>query len=139
MQYREEPTFQPISFLPMLISIIDDTYENTEDQYVTLMEIEDKPYKLDNSIIAQIFKVYKEQIELLDVFEMQLKKWKELLLNEEQENQIKITSDKLLEIKKQTNSILEFANMYKDKTIEKLLAKDDAEVGLEFLLNNMKF
>ena len=42
------------------------------------------------------------------------------------------------ELKKVNRKILTIAEEHKDKTIEKVLGKSDAEVGLDFLMGKLK-
>ena len=44
----------------------------------------------------------------------------------------------ITQIRKMSLEILEIAENIKDFTIERLLEKDDAEIGLEWLLKNAK-
>lgn len=138
MSKKQEPNFHPISAFAMINSVIDQMLENTEEQYETLLKVKDRPYSLNNEIVNRIFKLYKEQLELLKPYEIQSKKWKELSLSKEQEENIKKYDYKISEIKEMSIEILEFAEKFKDFTIERLLEKDEFEIGLEWLLKNTK-
>ncbi len=85
MKNKQKPNFHPITMLPMISSIITEMFENTEEQYQTLLLVKDKPYSLNNELVARIFKLYKEQLENLEPFEAQLKLWRKLSLSQEQE------------------------------------------------------
>jgi len=141
MKNKQEPNFHPITMLPMINSIITEMFENTEEQYQTLLIVKDKPYSMNNQIVSRIFKLYKEQLENLEPFEAQLKLWRKLPLSQEQEEIINADDKEITQIRKMSLEILEIleiAEDIKDFTIERLLEKDDAEIGLEWLLKNAK-
>jgi hypothetical protein len=55
-----------------------------------------------------------------------------------QQNEIQRLQGQISELKRVNRKILAIAEEHRDKTIEKVLAKSDAEVGLDFLTGKLK-
>jgi len=135
MSGNPAPNWQPLSRLPMIASLIEGQLGDAKDQLKTLSEARHKPYVLDDAIVARILKVYTEQSEFTWVFEEQLTKWqREEHLTPFQELEIKRLQGQVGQWKQLLKIILELAEVLKHGTIEKILAKDDLELGLEALL-----
>jgi len=119
----------------MIASLIEGQLAEAKDQLKTLSEMRQQPYVLDDAMIARIFKVYTEQSEFTWVFEAQLAKWlQEEHLPPFQEIKIKRLQGQVEQWKQWLKIILELAEVLKHGTIEKALAKDDLELGIEALL-----
>lgn len=128
--------WQPLSRLPMIASLIEGQLGDATDQLKTLSEARHKPYVLDAAIVARIIKVYTEQSEFTWVFEEQLAKWQqEERLTPFQELEIKRLQGQVEQWKQLLRIILELAEVLKNGSIEKVLARDDLELGIEALLN----
>lgn len=81
-----------------------------------------------------MLKAYTEQSDFTWVFEEQLAKWqKEERLASSQEAEIKLLQWQVSQWKHSLKSILDLAEELKYGTIEKVLAKDDLELGIEAL------
>jgi hypothetical protein len=135
MTEKPKPNWQPLSNLPMIASLIDGQWEDTQEQLKTLSEVRHKPHVLDDMTVARICKVYTEQAEFIWVFEAQLTKWQqEEYLTSSQEAEIKRLEDRVRQWKQDLKSILDLAEELKHGTIEKVLAKDDLALGIQALL-----
>lgn len=136
MNDHPTPNWQPLSRLPMIASLIEGQLKDAKDQLKTLSEARHKPYVLDDAIVARILKVYTEQSDFTWVFEEQLAKWQqEEHLTPFQDIEIKRLQGQVEQWKQLQTVILELAEVLKHGTIEKVLAKDDLELGIEALLN----
>ncbi len=132
---KPQPNWQPLSNLPLIASLIDGQWEETQGQLKTLLDVRHKPHVLDNATVERVCKVYTEQAEFIWVFEAQLTKWQqEECLTSSQEAKIKRLQDRVRQWKQDLKSILDLAEELKHGTIEKVLAKDDLALGIQALL-----
>ena len=127
----------PISKLPLFTSMINDTLENTEEQYQSFLEAKDKPHVLDDAIVNRAERLYKAQREDVKLFERQLTWWQEEDLTDSQRQQVDGLLAKLPQIKERSEEILVLLAEIKKGTIDRIMEKDDFELGLEFLLRQI--
>jgi hypothetical protein len=130
---KQQPIWHPISKLSLIAYAIDGELEAVEENTLSLKELLSRPYSLDDALVARVIRVYTEQRDDLWLDEEQLKKWKELTLTPSQQKEVNRLISQVEKLKKLLNEILSLANELKENTIETLLNKSDAEVGLEFL------
>ena len=132
---RENINWQPISFLPQIADMIDGMLDAANETYEPLCQIKVH----DDFTIKRIFEVTGQQVKDEWMYDDQLEKWSQLPgLKTVQRNEIQRLQGKMLELKSVNRKILAIAEEYKDKTIEKVLGKSDAEVGLDFLMGKLK-
>jgi len=129
-----EPHWQPISALRMIASMIDGQLEAGRDQYRTLAEAEVRPYRLDDATVARVQRVYGDTASDLWLFDTQLFRWSEQHLTSAQRGEVERLEGQMVNLHQAVDQILALADRLKAQTIETLLAKSDAEVGLEWLL-----
>jgi hypothetical protein len=138
MTKKVEPNWQPISALPMVATFIDGMLDDTEKQYQALLPVKEKPYVLDDHTVGRVIKVFTDQKNDLWLWEKQLYKWEKLNLTRDQRQEVGRLNQQMVRVREVTESILTLAEELKENTIEKLMAKDDAQLGLEFLLGKLK-
>jgi hypothetical protein len=132
---RENINWQPISFLPQISNMIDGMLDAAKETYGPLCQIKVH----DDFTIKRIFEVTGQQIEDEWMYDKQLEKWSNLPnLKTAQRDEIQRLQGQMIELKKVNRKILAIAEEHKDKTIEKVLAKSDAEIGLDFLMGKLK-
>ncbi len=92
----------------------------------------------DDYTIRRIFEVTGSQVEDEWLYDEQLKRWLKIKnLKPDQHKEIKSLQGKMTALKQVNRKILEIAENHKDKTIDKVMSKSDAEVGLDFLLGKL--
>ena len=64
-----EPTWQPISALPMIASVLDSQIEDVEAQTKNLEEARAKPHVLDNAILDRVIRLYAATQEDAEIYE----------------------------------------------------------------------
>lgn len=138
MPTEQKPTWQPISALPMVTTFIDRMREDTEEQYQTLLPVKEKPYVLDDYTAGRVIKVFTDQKNDLWLWEKQLYKWEKLTLTRDQRQEVGRLNQQMVRVREVTESILTLAEELKENTIEKVMAKDDAQLGREALLGKLK-
>jgi hypothetical protein len=133
---QTKPNWQPLSLLPVLAIMIDEALQNSEEQHETFSEVKDKPHVLDDATIARAIRLYKAQLEDVQLYREQLRRWQEQPLTADQRREVDRLLGQLPRIKQLSEAILELLDEIKEGTIDKILGKSDLEVGLEFLLRN---
>lgn len=136
MVTESKPQWQPLSLLPVVAMMIDEVVQNSEDQHEAFSEARDKPHVLDDATVSRATRLYKAQLEDLRLYEEQLKRWQMQPLTGDQRREVDRLLGQLPRIKQLSEAILEMLDEIKEGTIDKILAKSDLEVGLEFLLGN---
>ena len=133
-----EPNWQPISALPMISQLIREMRKDTDQQYQTLLEAEDKPHALDDALVDRVIQLYTTQAEDVAIFEQQLARWKKEDLTPAQEQEIKLLSEPLQQLRELETKILSLAEKLKQGTIDSILRKSDAELAIEVLSGKRK-
>ena len=132
---RENINWQPVSFLPKISNMIDGMLEAAKETYEPLCQIKVH----DDFTIKRLFEVTGQQIKDEWMYDEQLERWSNLPgLKTVQRNEVQRLQRQMIELKKVNRKILAIAEEHKDKTIEKVLSKSDAELGLEFLMGKLK-
>jgi hypothetical protein len=113
--------------------------EAAQEQYKTLLPAKARPHALDDYTVNRVKKVFTEQQNDLWLFDEQLKQWQSNQLTGEQRKEVERLQGQMKKLREQVTTILTLADDLSKGTIEKVMAKSDAELGLEFLLNPDKF
>ncbi len=138
MPPKQTPNWQPISALPMIARMVDGLLEGAQEQYQTFQEVKDRPYVLNDAIVQRAIQVYTAQMEDIWLYEEQLARWKKEDLTSAQEQEIGRLDKQVERLRKVLTDILTLADKLKEGTIEKVLAKGDAELALEVLSGKWK-
>jgi len=88
----------------------------------------------DSLTVGRVVKVYTEQRDDLWLYEEQLRRWSAQALTAAQRREVERLTGQLGRLRAVIDKTLALADELGRGTIEKMLAKDDMEVGLEFLL-----
>ena len=131
---QPQPHWQPISQLPLIARHIDGMLESAEEQYQALQLARPKPHMLDDYTVGRVIDVFTTQQNDLWLFEEQLRRWKTGQLTTAQHGEVERLTGQMTKLRQAIANILRLADELKQGTIEKVLAKSDAELGLEFLL-----
>ncbi len=127
----ETPQWQPIERLALLASHIDGMLESTTEQYETLQLAKPKPFVLDNDTVGRVIDVFTTQQGDLWLFDEQLRRWERGKLTTAQRQEVERLASQMLQLHEVITAILRLADELKERTIEKVLAKSDVELGLE--------
>ncbi len=137
MTQNTKPQWQPIEKLSLIASMIDGMLESTTKQYETLQKAKQKPYSLDDALVNRAVNVYTDQKNDLWVYDKQLSRWKALKLTSAQADEVERLRVQMKKLCAINTMILSLAQELQEITIERLLEKDDAEVGVEYLLGTL--
>lgn len=135
---RQKVSWQPISALPLIASMIDGLLDEVEKQYTNLQACRSRPHVLDNHTVHRVIDCYTAQSGDVELYEEQLSRWKSLNLTPSQLQQVNRLAEQIPTIKERIAAILALAEELKGGTIETILAKSDLEVGLEWFLRKSK-
>lgn len=139
MPKQPQPQWLPISKLSLIAPNIDGMLKAAQEQYETLLPAKAKPHVLDDFTAKRIKKVFTTQQNDLWLFDEQLKRWQSGQLTGEQQTEVERLAGQMIKLREQITVILDLAEQLGKGTIKKAMAKSDAELGLEFLLNPEKF
>ena len=134
---KKEPNFQPLSMILTVFMVEKGLLDSSKQQLENIKAVENKPHVLDDEIIKRSLRLYTEQNEDTKVVFEQCKRWREENPSEEQLTKIEEIEEIATELVQVNNEILAIMNRCKEQTIERLLEKEDLEVGLEYIVSKM--
>jgi hypothetical protein len=137
MPIQTKPNWQPLSLLPVVTMMIDEVLQNSEEQHETFSEVKSQPHILDDATVLRAIRLYKAQLEDVQLYKEQLRRWQEQPLTADQRREVDRLLGQLPRIKQLSEAILELLDEIKEGTIDKIMAKSDAELGLDLLLGNL--
>jgi hypothetical protein len=138
MAAKQQPQCQPLSMLPTLGQHIDGMLEADQEQYATLLEAKPKPHMLDNETVDRVTRAFKTQRDDLALFDEQLRRWgAEPKITTEQRMEVIRLKKQMATLRQVNIDVLKLAEELRKGTIENILAMDDAELGLRFLLGDL--
>ena len=135
---NREPIYRPISDMPMVAEVIDGQLEDVIFQLENFKEAKPKPHVMDDDIVERATRIYSEQKEYFSFYKELFKRWKKEARTKEQKKEVKRLTEQLDKLKKSNKDILEILDYLKDKTINKILEMDDAELGIKSLLGKLR-
>ncbi|MGI8807192.1 MAG: hypothetical protein ACR2KK_05030 [Acidimicrobiales bacterium] len=132
MEGKGQPTWQPISALGLIASIIDAQVQDGRDQHKLLSKA--RPYVLDDATVERLLRVYGETAEDLWLYDEQLARWEAQAISSAQRREVQRLKSQMADLRDVVEQILALGARLKGETIEVLLAKSDIEIGIEGLL-----
>jgi hypothetical protein len=128
------PNWQPIGQLSLITHHIDGMLESAEEQYEMLQLARPKPHVLDDFTVGRVIEVFTVQRDDLWLFDEQLRRWQALNLTTAQKKEVERLMGQMKRLHEVITAVLALADELKERTIEKVMAKSDLELGLEALL-----
>jgi hypothetical protein len=135
MAKQPSPQWQPIERLALLATHIDGMLESASEQYETLQLAKPKPFVLDDYTVGRVIEVFTTQQGDLWLFDEQLRRWERGPLTNAQRQEVERLAGQMLQLHEVISAILRLAEQLQERTIEKVLAKSDVELGLDTLLS----
>ncbi len=129
-----QPRWQEIEALWTFATHIDGMLESSQEQYETLQEAKPKPHVLDDYTVNRVISAFTTQIADLWLFDEQVQRWQAETLTTEQRTEVVRLVEQMRRLREVDNQILELAKELSRGTIEKVMAKSDEQLGLEFLM-----
>ena len=135
---QPQPQWQGIETLWTLALHIDGMLEADIEQYETLLEARPKPHVLDDFTVNRVKQAFTAQRDDFWLFEEQLRRWQAGHLTDEQRAEVARLVEQMRRLRENNTRVLELADELSKGTIEKIMAKSDEELGLEFLMGMFK-
>lgn len=133
-----KPNELPINQLPLLATTLAGILENTEEQLQQFNEIRDKPHVLDDATVQRAQRLYRVQLQDMDLYENQADIW----LAENPTGSQQTMLDKMLmqigQIRGQSQIILDLLAEIEAGTIDRIMEMTDEEIGLYHLKQQAK-
>ena len=130
--------WQPLSRLPLVSQIIDEGVTDAENQLRLLEEGKEKPHVFDDALVERIKKLHVDKLEFVDIYIEQIEHWKTETLTMEEHFELNHMTKQCKRMKVLVPEILALAQEIGKQTIDKIIEMDDAELGLRFLLGEIK-
>lgn len=128
-----EPTWQPISALPMLTAHVKQGVQLAAEHLATLTEARDRPGVLDNASVDRVVATFTTTREDVELFAEQGRRWQAEELTETETAGVEHYVGLVARERELVEAILALAEQLRAGTIETVLAKSDLELGLEYL------
>ena len=134
MPTSERVNWQPISRMPLVASMIDDALSDTADHLQTLTKARAQPHVLDDATINRVERVHREQLQFVDIYAEQLRRWRDQGPSSAQRRELDGLDDKNRQLRQVTTEVLTLAAELRKGTIDRVMAMTDLELGLQALL-----
>ena len=95
-------------------------------------------YALDTALVERIESAYSNQLETTGLFREQLARWTSKPMSFDQRNEVARLEKQVEKLQTVMNDILSLASEVKEHTIDRVLEKDDLELGLEILKGKLR-
>lgn len=137
---KQQPNWQPISFLPQIAEMIDGMLGSAEENIQNFADIDDRSPVFDDYTVGRMLKVYGEHKRDFWLYDTQLKIWQEgqCQVDPQQATEINRLQGQMKKLKTVVDELLGIAERLKGNTIESVLGKSDLELGLEVLMGKRK-
>ena len=137
--HKNKPNFHPVTKALSMLELNRYTLENSRDYLKTMHQAKDRPHILDDDIINRSIKLHTAQNEDSKIFLEQCAIWRKESLTEVYLYQVEELEKTTHELINTNNEILVILYYCKDRTINKILEKDDLELVLEMLTGKFPF
>lgn len=132
-----EPIQHPISKLGFFLEYTRPWLIELRDAAATLEKARSRPHVLTDHDVSETCRVYTEQAEDLTLFEDTAARWAaQGNLTAEQRTGLATLESNLTQLRQINTSILELVDYLQPRTIERVLATPDIELGLNELLKH---
>ena len=138
MSESRVPQWHPVEALPMIGQAIDGMLESAEDVLRSLEQARPRPHILDDYTIGRVREAHGTQLNDLWWYTEQLARWRRARPTSAQAQELDRLTQQLAALRHVLTASLALADELQAGTIEKVLAKDDVELALEYLLGKRK-
>jgi hypothetical protein len=134
MPLPERVNWQPISQISLVASMIDGALNDTADHIQTLTKARTRPHVLDDTTVDRVERVHGEQLEFVDVYAEQLRRWRDEGPSAAQRQELGRLEEQNRRLRHVTTEVLTLAAELRKGTIDRIMAMSDLELGLQALL-----
>lgn len=132
------PQWHPLAALPMIGEAIDGMLESAEDVVRSLEQARPRPHVLDDDTIGRVREAHGTQLNDLWWYTEQLDRWRRDSPTPSQAKELTRLGGQLEALRRVLTASLALAEALQAGTIDKVLAKDDVELALEYLRSQRK-
>ena len=137
MPSSEPVNWQPISQLPLIASMIDGALSDTADHIQTLTKARARPHVLDDATIDRVQRVHGEQLEFVDTYAEQVRRWRAEGPAATQRRELDRLEEQNRRLRQVTTEVLALAAELRKGTIDRIMAMSDLELGMQALLGTL--
>ena len=123
----------PLSQLPLFTTLVDGMLQDTKDMYPLFLQSKDKPWVMDDVTIERTIRLYTERLAMLPTHSEQITRWRKERLTSQQKQELDRLEKATVETQALVQKILDMATAMQAYTIDKILAKEPAELALDVL------
>ena len=128
------PIDHPVDMLPVIAKMIDVGLEGAQGMYAKLSQARSRPHVLDDDTVERVERSMREELEHIGTYEWQLGRWAKRQLTNEESSEVERLGSELGPWRAVVQMTLELCVELRKGTIDAIMRKDDAELGLEVLL-----
>lgn len=139
MLQDKKPIFHALAMLPTILEVVRGMLESSEEHLRVMEKTIDKPSVLDDKLIERSLALCDTQEANIELFIEQCARWRKDNPSNSQLVEIEKIEDNSKKLKNITIKIRSIIDNCEDLTLDKILAKDDLEVAMEFLTGKLKF
>lgn len=137
MPSSEPVNWQPISQLPLVASMLDGALSDTADHIQTLTKARARPHVLDDATIDRVQRVHGEQLEFVDIYAEQVRRWRAEGPAATQRRELDRLEEQNRRLRQVTTEVLALAAELRKGTIDRIMAMSDLELGMQALLGTL--
>jgi hypothetical protein len=122
----------------MIAQALDGMVESAEDVLQSLEQARPRPHVLDDYTIGRVREAHGTQLNDVWWYTEQLARWQDATPAPAQQQELERLTQQVAALRRVLTASLALAEALQAGTIEKVLAKNDMELALEFLLGTRK-
>jgi len=121
----------------LMLSMIDGALSDTSDHLQTPTKARAQPHVLDDAAIDRVERVHREQLQFLDIYAEQLRRWQDQGPSAARREELDRLEEKNRNLRQVTTEVLTLATELRKDTIDRITAMSDLELGLQALLGTL--
>jgi hypothetical protein len=133
----EAINWQPIGEIPLIAGMIDGALDDTRVHLATLTEARARPHLLDDDSIDRSERVHGEQLEFVDIYDEQIRRWRTQDPSAAQVRELDRLEQQNGFLRRVTLDVLALNKDLREGSIDRILEAGDLELGLNVLLGNL--
>jgi len=137
MSSPERVNWQPINQMPLIAGMIDAALSDTADHLQTLTKARAQPHLLDDATTDRVERVHREQMEFVDIYAEQLRRWQDQAPPAAQRRELDRLEEQNRRLRQVTMEVFTLAVELRKGTIDRFMAMTDLELGLQATLGTL--
>ena len=129
--------WQPISQMPLIARMIDDSLSDTRDHLQTLTKARTRPHVLNDATIDRVEQVHAEQLDFVDIYAQQVERWRTEKPSAAQVRELDRMQTQNQQLQGVTADVVALAAELRKGTINRIMEMSDLELGLQALLGRL--